>query len=59
MHVQHAMRAVCEIEGESLELMRNFQARASVRVSLALKFADVIQMEAREPSMPAVAGSTR
>src|SRR4029450_36519 len=30
---------VCEVEGESPGLVRNFEARASVRVSLALKFA--------------------
>ena len=59
MRVQYAMRVVCEIEGESLEPVRNFQARESVRVSLALKFADVTQTETREPSVPAVAGSKR
>ena len=47
MRVLYAMRAVCEIEGESLEPVRNFQARESVRVSLAQKFADVTKMGER------------
>ena len=41
---------VCEVKGESLELVRNFAARESVRVSLALKFADVAQSAERESS---------
>jgi hypothetical protein len=57
MRVQYAMRVVCEIEGESLEPVRNFQARESVRVSLALKFVDAMKTGTRALSKPAVAGS--
>jgi hypothetical protein len=55
MRDQYAMRAVCEIEGEGLEPVRNFQARESVRVSLALKFADVTKMRSAQAFQPAVA----
>ena len=57
MRVQYAKRVVCEIEGESLEPVRNFQARESVRVSLSLKFVDAMKMGTRVLSKPAVAGS--
>lgn len=57
MRVQHAMRVVCDVEGESLELVRNFEARESVRVSLALQFADVAQLAERKSSKLVVAGS--
>jgi hypothetical protein len=39
------------------ELVRIFEARESVRVSLALKFADVAQLVERLPSKQDVAGS--
>jgi len=51
--VQHAFASntrciVCEVEGESLELVRNFEACESMRVSLALQFADVAQLAERK-----------
>ena len=42
MRVQHAMPAPCEVKGESPGRV-DFEARESVRVRLALDFADVAQ----------------
>jgi hypothetical protein len=47
-HASNTRRCVCEVEGESPELVRIFAARASVRVSLAAKFADVAQLAERD-----------
>lgn len=57
LRVQHSMRAVRDVPGESPGRMRNFEARESVRVSLALKFADVAQQAERESSKLDATGS--
>jgi hypothetical protein len=58
MRVEYAMRVECSVEGESPGAGEKFfEARESVRVSLALKFADVAQVAERESSNLDVTGS--
>ena len=57
LRVEYAIQICGENEGESPGAVRIFEARESVRVSLALKFADVAQMVERSPSKQDVAGS--